>query len=1427
MEPRIRNAIARIDIVQDGQSLGRGTGFLVAPELVLTALHVVADRSQDPPAPYPGEIVLQFPNHSPTRAALQEGLWNRQADWALLRCESPPEAPPLPLAEPRRAGEEWQTYGFPDANPRDGMVQAGIIENHLGELEGVPALQLYSRQAAAGNGAPVKGLSGSPVIVENAVVGLLRFALMKEKLTVAGTLYACPISLVLDKCADLLPVPDPCYGLPGLPRHPLPGLPFRYLARFTEKDAEVFFGRNREIRQLYDLLTAADRPPVVLFYGESGVGKSSLLDAGVLPRLGWYHEVRYLRRDAGASLSRTLKQALVSVPQRQNTETDSVGRLDREGSDLRESWLAAETSAGKPLIVFFDQVEEAFTHPHPGEPQEVVKFFAALAEVFGDPGRRPRGRLVLGFRKEWFPEIQKQMEVNGLDYAKVFFERMDRDAVVEAAGGLTLTPRLREHYRLRMDPGLAEIIADDLLEDRSSPIAPTLQILLTKLWKNATARNQEAPEFTILLYQQLKKEGLLLGDFLDQQLEKFEQAHPEWVRSGLVLDVLATHTTSFLTAHQRSLEELRESYAHVAEDLPALLHVCQSLFLLTDAAPSQESAGKTFRLSHDTLAPVVRDRFEKSPRLGQRARRIVESRAQEWPEEGEGEPLGGQALEVVQRGLSGMRALTARESRMLDSSQYQERRRRRRRRLVRAGFYAAAALILALGLTGWILHVQGKKERELAELSHKTDEMFNRLSVAPAEALVIAIQAAGRSLRTQCRGTHCYVLSDLQKALNSAVQEAWEEDVFELQPGKRVRAVAFSSQGVVAAGDNDGVLYLWTAEGPWPGEAPTGHKGPVTALSFSPDGNWLASAGEDGSVRLWNLATARGREVLHGSVTTTVTFSPNGWFVIGGGRDGRIRVWDLEGNLVGPAFAVQSPVVSLAVAQASEDRLAIVTGGEDGVIGVWDLKGRPLIPNKPRFEAQSCRVAQPCPVTALAVHAEPERPLLIASGGRDEVVRLWNERGEPQGEPFRDPIGPVTSLAFNPDGELIACGSMDRTIRLLNRNGLAVGPPFRGFDGVVTSVAFEPNGSRIAAGGLDGTVRLLDPRGNQIGLPLRPEPAASLSDVAYSPDGKIVAAAGESGVLYLWDAETRALLRSRDTGQKEVYALAIHPQEKVLVTAGKDGTLRWWDLEGNPLGEALRGHARAVWCVRFSPDGRLLASGGEDGAVMLWDVGSRQRLHTMTGHECLADECAVHAVAFSPDGKALVSAGQDRTLRFWDLSGKPVARSETEDSIYTLAFSPDGNYLFGGGEDGHLWRWNRDGKRKGRPIKAHSGEIYTLVLDPVHQTIFTAAGDDTIGLWGNPKENWEDDREWLQRLGLGFTGHRGEVYSVNVHPNGQTVVSTGEDGTVRFWHAHWEVWLKMACGRMQRHPLFTEDQSYHTDILEEAKEFCQTEPWKK
>jgi tetratricopeptide (TPR) repeat protein len=491
---------------------------------------------------------------------------------------------------------------------------------------------------------------------------------------------------------------DPLFGLPPLPPMDLPTSPFKHLSWFGREDAHVFFGRGREIRDLYEAVTRTDGEPVILLFGATGVGKSSLLAAGLAPRLEATHEVVYVRRDGALGLAGTL----------QKTAGD---------------WRAREAATGKPLVVILDQTEEAWTRPLPGG-NEATELAAALRSLFAARESRPRGRLILGFRKEWLAEMLRLVDGEKLPRFRVEIAHLDRDAVAEAITGPTRTESLERHYGLQIEPALPEILADDLLEDSGAAIAPALQILLTKMWALATQESPGGPRFTVELYRRLKRGGILLDDFVGEQLDGLRQWRPELAGSGLVLDLLADHTTSLGTAETRESTDLAARYGGRPE-IPELLRQCQDRYLLSSTLFSDKTAT---RLAHDTLAPLVRRRFEASDLPGQRAARILQQRAAAWAGGKVGPPLDEVDLATVEQGAAGMRAWTADEARLVEASRRERARRARRQRNLRlAAVLAFAVIAAAAGLAWWQGERAKKEARTAGRVTDFLKTMFDEL----------------------------------------------------------------------------------------------------------------------------------------------------------------------------------------------------------------------------------------------------------------------------------------------------------------------------------------------------------------------------------------------------------------------------------------------------------------------------------------------------------------------------------------------------------------------------------------------------------------------------------------------------------------------------------------------------------------------------
>ena len=444
---------------------------------------------------------------------------------------------------------------------------------------------------------------------------------------------------------------NPLFALPKLPDNPLPESPFRYLEWFREEDAEIFFGRAYQIRALYDLVNNDQTSRIIHLFGRSGVGKSSLLAAGLTPRLKEKYQVKYIRRDAAVGLLNSLRNGL--------------GGAD----NIIEKWKQTETATGKPLIIVLDQVEEVYTRVNSDIENELGELTDLLEEMFfgSEP---PLGKIILSYRKEYLAEIEDHFLQSQLPHEKVFLEKLKRNDIVEAVRGLTRSPRTKAKYQLSIAPTaddfppLPEIIADDLVADPDSPIAPVLQILLSNMWIEAKNQNADSPQFTHEVYLSLKQKGIWMGDFLKNQMKKLLEKDADSVETGLTLDLMVYHTTALGTATSKSLEDIKAMYVHHGDKIESLLQELKNLYVLIDP----QSNGEKTRLAHDTLAPLVLQRYNESNAPGQQALRTIQSRLTLNSDPDQIQPLSVADIELIDSGKAGRRKMSNQERHLLLSS---------------------------------------------------------------------------------------------------------------------------------------------------------------------------------------------------------------------------------------------------------------------------------------------------------------------------------------------------------------------------------------------------------------------------------------------------------------------------------------------------------------------------------------------------------------------------------------------------------------------------------------------------------------------------------------------------------------------------------------------------------------------------------------
>ncbi len=1196
-----------------------------------------------------------------------------------------------------------------------------------------------------------------------------------------------------DELVERWSLPDaagnPEFGLPRLPERDLPETPFRHLNWFTAEHAEVFFGRGYQVRELYEEVIDPAGPPILLLYGASGVGKSSLLDAGLVPRLeAGGSAVRYRRRDQKKGLLGSLRDAL---------------QLSAEPTALDEAWRAEEARLGKRMVVFLDQVEEVFTRPDPAQPRELDEFLTGLVAVLGNRETRPQGKLVLGFRKEWLAELDRRLAEAKLPRTQVFLKPLDRRGIIEAIRGPARPGRLQRQYRLAVEDGLPEVIADNLLADAGSALAPTLQVLLTKMWERARQANPDQPRFDRALYESLKAEGYLLEDVLGEGLQAIGRWKPDVESSGLALDLLAFHTTDLGTAAQHSRAALDGRYAHRADALEGLLGQCKDHYLLIEAEPQSGSPTGSTRLAHDLLAPLVQQRFRLSFAPGQRARRLLENRAPEWRDGKTGPVLDSTDLSAVEEGASGMRAWTANETLLVEASRRaeeqekaEEKERARRlheaeerqreaevdkqreteqrlkdqeesnRRLRKRAYALGAVLALTVGVA-LLAAYQWREARNQTRLAEQNLRIANAERLAacshdafperPQRSLILAVEAI-RATRDRAEPPVPAARQSLQDALSSS---SIQGSPF-LEHKSPISALAFAPDGRLATLSPDGKARVWDlSHSSAEPRVLSSIDSVLGRLALGPDGR-LALASEDYTVQVWDLSHSTKPLSLprQSSQIDLVAFAVNGRLATGS-RDGTARVWDLNHLESKPPVLRGYEYGLTALAFAVDGRLA--TGSRDGKARVWD-------PIHPAAEPLVLS-GQGGGISALAF--APDGRLVTGSG--DGTARVWDPI-HPAAEPLvlSGQGGGITALAFAPDGRLVT-GSDDGTARVWDLKDPAAKPlVLRGHDGSITALAFAPD-ERLVTGSLDGTARAWDlkhPTARPLVLPGHESQIAAL---AVAPDGRLVTGS-LVGTVRVWDlrgptAQTLLTPRLRE----QIQALAFTPDDRLL-TGSYEGHARVWNLKSpasQPL--LLPGQKGPIFSVAVAPDGRL-AAGSMDGTARVWDLNHPADQPVVLPRprpvDPLLGDNVIRALAFVAHDR-LVTGSDDGVPRVWDLNhpaDQPLVLRNQGTLFSAIALAPNGR-IVAGGWDGNARVWDLEHPADPPLVLAgHEGMIQALAFAPDGRLV-TGSDDGTARVW---------DLEHPTDQPLVLPAHQGAIRSLAFTKDGR-LVTGGSDGSAKVW----------------------------------------------
>jgi WD40 repeat protein/serine/threonine protein kinase len=570
-----------------------------------------------------------------------------------------------------------------------------------------------------------------------------------------------------------------------------------------------------------------------------------------------------------------------------------------------------------------------------------------------------------------------------------------------------------------------------------------------------------------------------------------------------------------------------------------------------------------------------------------------------------------------------------------------------------------------------------------------------------------------------------------------------------LPHGGEVLAVAWSPAGDrLATACDDGKARIWDASGR-ASAVLEGHAGPVLGVAFAEGGDRLLTVSRDGTARLWGvdgkpLAVLRGHG---GPVRRGAALPGGGWATTS--DDGTARLWSAEGG-EGPVLPCgPAPVTALAIAPGGRH---VAAGSGDGTARVFDREGRLVVTVKEKGDGRTG-------IGALAFSPAGDR---LVAGARPGG-HLWDLEGKPLAS-FDEHVNLVRDAAWSPDGKRFATSCTEGSVGLWSADGklerkLRVPHQSRG------NVSFSPDGSLLMACGADNSLRVWDADGDEV-MALRGHRGVPF-EARFSRDGGAIASASSDGTARIWRLRPGEIADLAPLWPGETTRMAVSAERSLVgLCSWKRNEARVFDLEGRPVA-TLTGHTRPIRHISFSRDGSEVVTGSEDGTARVWDSATGSpRSVIETGGDLVyqAGWAAPEGPMYATDGEAVVG--------LFGTDGRRLAeiRLEGQKGVPRIAFSPVARLVATGGFQGdvRLFAWDGTPRSSWRPEGI--GTITALQFTPAGDRLVTGSTKGQVALWDLDGK----------RLAT-FDGHTLIVTGASFSADGRLLLTTSWDLTARLW----------------------------------------------
>jgi WD40 repeat protein len=1044
-------------------------------------------------------------------------------------------------------------------------------------------------------------------------------------------------------------------------------------------------GRGDDVRNLLERIGRNDCKLIVL-NGPSGVGKSSLVNAGLVPALQT-QSVGY--RDVTVAVVRVYRDW-----PRELAAALEIAEARELGDPLAAVRAMLRTTKERHGVTVFvlDQFEEFFfANPSLREHREFFRFVGSLLD---NPELLGAVKVVLSLRDDYLHFL---LVCNRMEEMRGVGQDVLSKNVLYPIGNLSddqteaVIRTLVVNTALRLDGDLLARFVGDLADDVGEIRPIELQIAGTQLQGRGIST---LADYEALATGDESPKQVLVRGYLDEVVLACGGENERLANLVLYLltDERGTRPLRTKDELRKDLEGLHTEPTEGVLDLVLEIFVLSGLLVLLPASPVDR-----YQLVHDYLAMLIRstrgrDMQAMQRELGEERKKRVQAEAR---------------LETLEEQIA---AAEVEYDAIREATHLEKFCRLALRQL--SLHRQLEALVMATE-AGKIL----QKRVGDAPLSEYP-------TVQPIHCLAKALQLCKiRNTISYSYPVYSANFSPDNKRIIAisldGIIEFWDATTGELSlvlngHSAPTHDVNFSPDGErIVSASQDGSIKLWNADSGEELLSLNGHSEGVNSVNFSPDGNRVVSASTDKTVKLWD---ARSGEALftfnsHSGSVFSANFSPDGERVVSGSVDNTIKLWD--GTTGEELLVLKGHSDRVYSVNFSSDGKRVVSASGDGTIKLWDASsGKALL----SLDGHSASVR--------SANFSPNGKQII-SASEDNTIKFWDVTTEEELLTLNGHSDWVYSVNFSSDGEQVVSASQDGTIKLWDVSRGEEIQIFNGHSDWVWNTNFSSDSKRVVSASRDGTIKLWNTSSSEA-LQTFNGHSAGVRSANFSPNNEQIISASEDNTVKLWDARSGEELKTLHSSSSAFFRANFSLDGERIVSVSFDGTVKLWDATTGEELRTLQCFSLGAWNANFSLDGEKVVSVFIDGNIKLWDANTGEELQTLNGHSG-----SVNSANFSPDGERIVSASADKTIKLWDVNtGEELQTLNGHSgSVNSANFSPDGERIVSASADKTIKLWDANTGEELQTLNGHSGSVNSANFSPDGKTIVSASSDNTVKLW--------------------------------------------------------------------------------------------------